>query len=133
MLHHIGREGVDNAGAFLSLACAVHCVAMPLVMTMLPLVGLVFLAGEPTEYVAFGGAVLLAAGSVVSGFRHHRKWSAFPTLVLAVGIIVTGFMAAEGSFEVILHVTGGVLLATTHLLNRHLCRTCPAAGCGQAP
>jgi len=132
MLHHIGREGVDNAGAFLSMACAVHCVAMPLVVTMLPLVGLGFLAGEPAEY-AFIGAVLLAADSVVSGVRHHRKWRAFPTLVLAVGIIVTGFMAAEGSFEVILHVTGGVLLATTHLLNRHLCRTCPAAGCGQAP
>ena len=132
MLHHIGREGVDNAGAFLSMACAVHCVAMPLVVTMLPLVGLGFLASEPAEY-AFIGAVLLAAGSVVSGARHHRKWRAFPTLVLAVGIIVTGFMAAEGSFEVILHVTGGVLLATTHLLNRHLCRTCPAAGCGQAP
>ena len=132
MLNHIGREGVDNAGAFLSMACAVHCLAMPLVVTMLPLVGLGFLAGEPAEY-ALIGAVLLAAGSVVSGVRHHRKWRAFPTLVLAAGIIVTGFMAAEGSFEVILHVTGGVLLATTHLLNRHLCRTCPAAGCGQAP
>ena len=132
MLHHIDREGVDNAGTFLSMACAVHCVAMPFLVTMLPLVGLGFLVGEPAEY-ALIGAVLLAAGSVVSGVRHHRKWRAFPTLVLAVGIIVTGFMAAEGSFEVILHVTGGVLLATTHLLNRHLCRTCPAAGCGPEP
>ena len=97
MLHHIGREGVDNAGALLSMACAVHCLAMPLVVTMLPLVGLGFLAGEPAEY-AMVGAVLLAAGSAVSGVRHHRKWRAFLTLVLAVGIIVTGFMAAEGSF-----------------------------------
>ncbi|MDE2824931.1 MAG: MerC domain-containing protein, partial [Gemmatimonadota bacterium] len=73
-----------------------------------------------------------AAGSVVSGVRHHRRWRAFLTLVLAVGVIVTGFLAAEGNFEVFLHVTGGVLLAATHLVNRHLCRTCPAPDCGPA-
>ncbi len=128
MNYQISRGTVDNIGVFVSSACAIHCLALPLVVTFLPLVGLGFLAGEPAEY-AIIGAVLLAAGSVVAGVRFHRSWRAFLTLVLAVGIIVTGFTAAEGNFEVVLHVTGGVLLATTHLLNRHLCRTCPAAGC----
>lgn len=128
MNYQINRGTVDNIGVYVSSACAIHCLALPLVVTFLPLVGLGFLAGEPAEY-AIIGAVLLAAGSVVAGVRYHRRWRAFLTLVLAVGIIVTGYLAAEGNFEVVLHVTGGVLLATTHLLNRHLCRTCPAAGC----
>lgn len=129
MIRHISRGAVDNAGVFLSTACAIHCMAVPLLVTFLPLVGLGFLASEPAEF-AIVGAVLLAAGSVAAGVRFHRQWRAFLTLVLAVGVITAGYIAAEGSFEVILHVTGGVLLATTHLLNRHLCRTCPAAGCG---
>ncbi len=122
------RGTVDNIGVIVSTACAIHCLALPMVVTFLPLLGIGFLAGEPAEY-AIIGAVLLAAGSVVAGVRHHRRWRAFLTLVLAVGVIVTGFLAAEGSFEVILHVTGGVLLATTHLVNRHLCRTCPESAC----
>jgi len=97
MIPQIGRGTVDNIGVFVSFACAIHCAALPLLVTLLPLMGLGFLAGEPAEY-AMVGAVLLAAGSAVSGVRHHRKWRAFLTLVLAVGIIVTGFMAAEGSF-----------------------------------
>ncbi len=128
MNHQINRGTVDNIGVFVSSACAIHCLALPLAVTFLPLVGLGFLAGEPAEY-AIIGAVLLAAGSVVAGVRHHRRWRAFLTLVLAVGVIVTGYLATEGSFEVALHVTGGVLLATTHLVNRHLCRTCPASNC----
>ena len=128
MNHQINRGTVDNIGVIVSTACAIHCLALPMVVTFLPLLGIGFLAGEPAEY-AIIGAVLLAAGSVVAGVRHHRRWRAFLTLVLAVGVIVTGFLAAEGSFEVVLHVTGGVLLATTHLVNRHLCRTCPASTC----
>lgn len=128
MNHQINRVTVDNIGVFVSSACAIHCLALPLVVTFLPLVGLGFLAGEPAEF-ALIGAVLLAAGSVVAGVKYHRRWRAFLTLVLAVGVIATGYMAVEGSFEVVLHVTGGVLLATTHLVNRHLCRTCPASDC----
>ena len=128
MNHQINRGTVDNIGVIVSSACAIHCLALPMVVTFLPLLGLGFLAGEPAEY-AIIGAVLLAAGSVVAGVRHHRRWRAFLTLVLAVGVIVTGFLAAEGNFEVVLHVAGGVLLATTHLVNRHLCRTCPASDC----
>lgn len=131
MIRYISRGAVDNAGVFLSSACAVHCVAVPLLVTFLPLVGLGFLASEPAEF-AIVGAVVLAVGSVVAGVRYHRRYRAFLTLVLAVGVIAAGYTAAEGNFEVILHVTGGVLLATTHLLNRHLCRTCPAADCGPA-
>ena len=130
MMHHINRGAVDNAGVFISLTCAIHCVTVPLLVTFLPLMGLGFLASEPAEF-AIVGAVLLAAGSVVSGVRHHRRWRAFLTLVLAIGVIAAGYMATEGGIEVILHVTGGVLLAATHLLNRHLCRTCTAAECGR--
>ncbi|MDE2824930.1 MAG: MerC domain-containing protein, partial [Gemmatimonadota bacterium] len=75
MNHQINRGTVDNIGVFVSSACAIHCLALPLVVTFLPIVGLGFLAGEPAEY-AIIGAVLLAAGSVVSGVRHHRRWRA---------------------------------------------------------
>ena len=48
------RIDLDKAGATASLACAVHCALMPLVVTLLPLVGLGFLADERTEWALLG-------------------------------------------------------------------------------
>ncbi len=122
----INQEFVDKTGACISFACAIHCMAMPLLITLLPLVGLGFLVSEPSELVIIGVAVVLAVGSIVWGVRHHRSWRAFLVLVVALAFIATAHITAEGTFEVILHGTGGILLATAHLLNRHLCKTCPA-------
>lgn len=126
MEKYFSQKFVDNTGACLSFACAIHCIAMPLLVTILPLIGLGFLTSEPAELVIIGGAVVLAMVSIVWGVRHHRSWRAFLILVVALAFITTAHMAAEGTYEVILHSTGGVLLASAHLLNRHLCKTCPA-------
>ena len=121
---YFDQELVDTIGAFLSFSCAVHCVAMPLLVTILPLLGLGFLASERAELIIIG-AVALALGSVVWGIRNHRSWRAFLILVVAVAFIATAHIATEGIFEVALHATGGLLLAAAHLLNRHLCKICP--------
>ena len=119
------QEMVDNAGACLSLACAIHCLAMPLLVAVLPLIGLGFLASERAEFVIVIGAITLATGSLVWGVRHHRRWRAFLILVVALAFIATARTAVEGPFEIAFHSLGGVLLATAHITNRHLCKTCP--------
>ncbi len=125
MRRYLNQEFIDNTGACLSFACAIHCLAMPLLVTLLPLIGLSFLVSEPAELVIIGGAVVLAMGSVVWGIRHHRSWRAFLVLVVGIAFIATAHISAEGIYEVILHSGGGILLATAHLVNRHLCKTCP--------
>ncbi len=122
--NYFAHQRVDALGALLSLSCALHCLAMPLLVTILPLLGLGFLASERAELIIVGAAAL-ALGSVVWGMKHHKSWGAFLILVVAVAFIATAHITSEGTFEVALHATGGVLLAAAHLLNRHLCKTCP--------
>lgn len=117
---------VDTTGACLSVACAIHCLAMPLLVAVLPLIGLSFLVGERAEVVMIIGAAVLATGSLVWGVRHHRSWRVFLILVVALAFIATGRTAVEGTFEIVFHSVGGILLASAHLVNRHLCKTCPA-------
>lgn len=126
MRKYLKQEFVDTTGACLSFACAAHCLAMPLLAAVLPLIGLGFLASERAELVIIIGAIALAIGSLVWGVRHHRSWRAFLILVVALAFIATARTAVEGTFEVIFHSAGGVLLASAHLANRHLCKTCPA-------
>ena len=45
-----GTINLDKLGMTASLTCAVHCMAMPLVITILPYVGLSFIASEGFEY-----------------------------------------------------------------------------------
>ena len=99
---------------------------MPLLVVVLPLIGLGFLVGKRAELVIIIGAVALAIGSLAWGVRHHRSWRAFLILVVALAFIATARIAAEGISEVIFHSVGGILLASAHLANRHLCKTCPA-------
>ena len=126
MKRHFNQELVDTTGACLSFACAVHCLAMPLLVAVLPLVGLGFLVSERAELVIIIGAVGLAIGSLAWGIRHHRNWRAFLILITALAFIATARTAVEGTFELIFHSAGGILLASAHLVNRHLCKTCPA-------
>ena len=117
---------MDTTGACFSFACAVHCLATPLLVAVLPLIGLGFLVGERAEWVLISAAIALAIGSLAWGVRHHRSWRALLILIVAVAFIATGRTAVEGIFEVIFHSIGGILLASAHFANRHLCKTCPA-------
>ena len=126
MKRYFNQELVDTTGACLSVACAVHCLSMPLLITVLPLIGLGFLANERAEVVLITGAIGLAIGSLAWGVRHHRRWRALLVLIVAVAFIATARTAVEGTFEVVFYSIGGVLLASAHLVNRHLCKTCPA-------
>ena len=99
---------------------------MPLLIAVLPLIGLGFLANERAELVLILGAIGLAVGSLAWGVRLHRRWRALLILIVALAFIATSRTAVEGAFEVVFYSIGGVLLASAHLVNRHLCKTCPA-------
>ena len=121
---YLNHAVVDNVGACLSFACAIHCMAAPLLMTVLPLVGLGFILSESAEMALVVGAVSVAIGSLAWGYRHHRKWRVFLMLGSALILIfIARFHASEGT-EVIFMAMGGLLLAVVHLINRHLCRIC---------
>jgi hypothetical protein len=114
----------DRAGTWLSLLCAAHCMASPLLVTILPLAGLGLLVQEATEGVLLAASVALAAASLCWGFRLHRRWRVLLFLVGALGFIVAGRWMANGASERTLVVIGAGMLTAGHLLNRYLCSVC---------
>ena len=124
MNRHLNHSAVDNIGACLSFACAIHCMAVPLLITVLPLVGLGFILGESAELVMVVAAGGLAAGSLTWGYRHHRNWRVFLILGGALMLIFIARLGVSEKAEIVFMVLGGLLLTGAHLVNRHLCRTC---------
>lgn len=130
------RVDLDRVGMTASLLCAVHCALMPLVVTLLPLLGLSFLANEATEWSLIGLSMLFGVSSLCLGFRRHRYRRALFLLAGGFALLATGRIAERNSNErlgVVLVVCGGVTVACAHLLNRRLCHSCercnPESGC----
>ena len=99
-------------------------MAAPLLMTVLPIIGLGFILAESTELVMVASAGGIAIGSLTWGFRHHRKRRIFLMLGGALMLIIIARLGVSENAEVIFTVLGGLLLMGAHLVNRHLCRTC---------
>lgn len=118
---------LDRLGAATSLACAVHCAAMPLLIGLLPLVGLSFLASEAAEWSLVSLSLGVGSLSLLPSYaRKHRQWR--PLLLFAFGaslIIVVRLLVEEGSrLEAPAMTLGALLIACAHVINQQLCRSC---------
>ena len=115
---------IDLVGACVSLVCAVHCLTIPLLVTVLPLAGAGVLLGGSLEILFIVASVVLAIVSLCWGFRRHRRWRVFVVLGAALTMIAVGRFLASETHELVFVFMGAMVLAAGHLLNRYLCLTC---------
>jgi hypothetical protein len=118
---------LDIAGTAAALACALHCAVMPLALTLLPLAGLSFLAGEAAEWALVGLSAVLGTASLCLGYRAHRSRRALALLAAGLALLAAGRIAEEREWEpwgVPLVVAAGLTVGAAHLVNRRLCRAC---------
>ncbi|HVF61754.1 MAG TPA: MerC domain-containing protein [Thermoanaerobaculia bacterium] len=122
-----GSAAVDRLGRWssaLALGCALHCLAMPLVLTFLPLASTAFRLDHGVERLLVGASALLGSASLCWGFRRHRRHGVLLLLAVALAAIAAGLLATHEPWEAALVTAGTAVLAAGHLLNRRLCRAC---------
>ena len=113
----------DRFGATASFLCAIHCAALPLVIAVLPALGLGFLADHRFERTFVAFASVLALTTLITGYRRHQRFRAFwflaPGLLLLLAGMVTDHEAGT-SLHAVLVALGGTLVALSHLTNLRL-------------
>ena len=129
------RRLLDRLGAYGSMACAAHCALLPVVIALLPSLGLASLASDTFErgFVVF--ATLLGLFSVVWGYRRHRAVRALGLLVPGLALLWTGALYPPLHESLLSHAlamtVGGTLVALAHLANLRLNhRHVHSASCG---
>ena len=126
-------DRLNAAGGAASLLCAVHCALMPMLVTLLPLVGLGFVATEPVEWALVGMSFALGVWSLRLGFREHGKRRALAILAVGLALLVLGRVSEArewGTWGVPVLVVGGCVVALSHAVNGRLCRTCRSCAGG---
>ena len=64
----------DRVGFAASMLCAIHCAAMPLLLAILPTLGLGAGGWVDLDQAVVVFATLLAAGTLTIGWRRHRAY-----------------------------------------------------------
>lgn len=122
-------QTADRIGFAASVLCAIHCAAVPVLIALLPTLGLGSLGWVDIDQGMVVFATLLAATTLTIGWRRHRAYHAWGLLLPALLLLWFG---AFGPFHAHgdehqyawlhwgLMVLGGVLLALAHLTNMRL-------------
>lgn len=116
----------DRVGVSLSAACAVHCLAAPVLLAFLSISG----PEENIELLMIALSLVIAAFSFTAGFV--RNTAVLPlALLLVAGPVMIGSRSVHHPWaETALLIAGAVLLSIGHVVNLRLGHLCPdECGC----
>ncbi len=110
----------DIIGIGASIACAIHCAILPLIMTSLPLFGTNIIHNLAFEWGMIGLAFAVGSYSLFHGYvKHHRSF--LPLIIFTAGFCFLLLKQAFHQFELWLLVPAVVLIITAHYYNYKLC------------
>ena len=136
---------LDRLAVFLSMACVIHCIGLPILLvllpglSMLPIVETASCCPHGDETVAFFSmanfhmlmvlvVVPTSAYALISGYIQHRR---FPVVITGlVGLTILAVAAILGvkilgsDAERALTVAGSTAISCAHIWNFSLCRKC---------
>jgi hypothetical protein len=111
----------DQLGAILSFGCAIHCIGAPVFLTMLPM-GLHGLFTEEFESLFLICTLSLALLTHAIGFCRHQSGFSLGVFSIALVILATSRLVPEESGRGLVTLLGGLILATSHLINHRHCK-----------
>ncbi|MDQ3129266.1 MAG: MerC domain-containing protein [Acidobacteriota bacterium] len=123
----------DKTGITISWVCAAHCLAMPFIISFLPLLGISFLAHEGIEYVIIGFSIVIALITLLPAyFQQHRKIRTLLLYTSGICFVIFADMLFEESLsaKIIFVLIGACLVSSAHFINRKLCRNCEVCETG---
>ncbi len=126
MFSSIKKINWDALGIITSVACAIHCAILPLLLTSLPLFGINIINNSFFEWSMIGIAFIVGSYALSHGYkRHHRNWK--PLMIFSVGFIFLILKQIFYTHEFFFLVPAVSCILYAHFLNYRYCgvsRTC---------
>jgi hypothetical protein len=114
---------LDQLGMGASIACAIHCAALPIIATSLPLLGLEFMANTWIEIAMILFSALIGTLSIFGTYMKHNNILPITLLVFGFLLIAIGHFAWH-EMEALLIPLGGFTIAAAHFMNWKMIRVC---------
>ncbi len=111
----------DGLGIATSLACAIHCIVLPLVLTSLPLFGINIIHNLFFEWGMIILAFAVGIYALLHGYKTHHR-ILLPVWLFAAGFFFLIMKQFFLPYEFIFLVPAVILIIRAHYLNYKLCR-----------
>ena len=120
------QPAADKAAISLSLLCAAHCLALPLLIALLPSLTALGLADEAFHKWVVIAVIPLSAFALTLGCNKHRQMGVLYIgllgLILLCATALLGHEILGEHGEKMLTLTGASLIALSHIRNYRLCQ-----------
>lgn len=115
-------RGLDGVAMALSLLCLLHCLALPLVIGLLPLAAASVIGNEQAHVWLLAAAVPTSVLALVAGWRWHRDAAVAWLGGIGLGLMLLAVVAIRQRWigagaEQALTLAGAGLLAFAHWRN----------------
>ena len=115
---------LDRIGATGALVCALHCALLPILIALLPTLGVAVLLAPTLELAFVLFATLFGLAVLVWSYRRHRTARALALLVPGLLVLWVGVLYPPLHHSVVPHAVamtfGGTLVGLAHLANLRL-------------
>jgi hypothetical protein len=111
----------DALGIATSIACAIHCAVLPLLLTSLPILGTNIIDNEAFEYFMILIAFIIGANALWHGYkRHHHQAS--PYILFGIGILLLLAKQFWHEWQLWFLIPAVIAIVYAHFRNYQLCR-----------
>jgi hypothetical protein len=123
-LINAAKNLLDKIGIAATSLCAIHCLLLPFMLPLLPLIGASFLAQESFELGFLMSTMVLGFIALYSGYkRYHHQLYPF-SLLFSGGFIYWQKDIFGADVEPYTVILGACLVVAAHVINMKLCRRC---------
>ena len=110
----------DALGIATSIACAIHCALLPLILTSLPLFGVNIINNLSFEFFMILLAFCIGAYSLYHGWKKHHHRS-LPLIIFCVGMFLLFSKQIWRPYELFLLIPAVIFIVSAHYLNLRFC------------
>ncbi|MBC7933856.1 MAG: MerC domain-containing protein [Rhizobacter sp.] len=110
----------DGLGIITSVACAIHCALLPLLVTSLPLFGINIIHNTVFEWSMIGLAFIVGSYSLFHGYKKHHR-NQVPILLFGIGFVFLITKQFFHQYETWFLMPALIFIVTAHWRNYKLC------------
>lgn len=123
----------DQFAIGLSLACTLHCLALPVVWVLMPNMAMLQLENEAFHLWMIAAVIPSSLYALTLGCKEHKRYQLFLLGTVGIALLILALVLGEDrighSGEKILTVIGSCFVALGHFLNHRLCRSLRSNKC----
>jgi MerC mercury resistance protein len=124
---NVSTGKLDYLGIGVSLACAIHCIATPLVIAFLPVFAHSIPGSEKVHRVIALAVISVGAIAFRSGLKRHRRPIVLLPMAVGMAIIVGAVLFGDSLthiWETGITMCGSFFVIVAHTINHSFCRDC---------